>query len=205
MGMVDYWSQQLGVANKLGSQLPWNVSYFVASTSYPKSGPSGAIQPADILVFGDPNSSDTRLKYAHIGVATTPGKYISMYNYGVNVIEKPLDHIATMQLVLVFSTGFTQESDVPSQPLGTVTGILRTNNDKDIRGSSPNGIFSVILPLGIDFPVYGEAVSTLGPVWRVSLNNVETWILQRNAVFTPIGGDAHAYTVTRDGSVIATF
>jgi hypothetical protein len=90
-------------------------------------------------------------------------------------------------------------------PLGTPIGIARVGTDPAIKGLVPNSSPQqfVVLPLGYDFVVYGEKTipgfdtdgSGQSRVWRLAFNG-ETWLLQRNATFTPIGGADTKHTVS---------
>ena len=108
-GAVDWVMLQLGQADKLGPELPWNVSYMIDHSTLPGVGPLNTPHPGDILVLGDPRSTDPRCLYAHTGMATeTPGHYISNYAEGINVAERPIDNLPIMQLVRILRTGFDQ-------------------------------------------------------------------------------------------------
>jgi hypothetical protein len=88
--------------------------------------------------------------------------------------------------------------DPMTAPLGTPIGIARVGTDPAIKGLVPNSSPQqfVVLPLGYDFVVYGEKTipgfdtdgSGQSRVWRLAFNG-ETWLLQRNATFTPMGSD----------------
>jgi len=92
---------------------------------------------------------------------------------------------------------FTEEP--MTKPLGTPTGIARVGTDEHIRGLTPVTFAPIAIPLGYDLVTYGELTipgfdidgSGYSKVWRVALNG-ETYLLQRNATFTPIGADPTA-------------
>jgi hypothetical protein len=105
----------------------------------------------------------------------------------------------------------TSPEEPMTKPLGTPTGIARIGADSNIKGLVPNTSPQqfVVLPLGYDFVVYGEATipgystdgSPTSKVWRLAYGDKgETYLLQRNATYTPIGGTTYT-TVNIAGTV----
>jgi hypothetical protein len=93
----------------------------------------------------------------------------------------------------------TSPEEPMTKPLGTPSGIARIGTDEHIRGLTPVTFAPIAIPLGYDLVTYGELTipgfdidgSGYSKVWRVALNG-ETYLLQRNATFTPIGADPTA-------------
>jgi hypothetical protein len=173
----------------------------VDHTTYRKSPATETPNPGDILVLGDPRSTDEREKYAHTGMATTPGTYISNYNVGINIIERTINNEPAMRLVLIIRTGFIQVAATEDDMLtvnGTATirkldGAPATSLaevNPNIRLVTLDGVTTnYVKPTGFSYSVYGYNQNNItgrtdGPSWMVMQNGSPYYLLCYNAVAT---------------------
>jgi hypothetical protein len=192
-GWVDAWADALGIGGALGPATPWNVGYMVAHTTLPKD--SRFCHPArgDIIVLGDPNGTDDRALHAHTGVATSAATYISNYAPGVNVIERTIDNLPTMQLVVILRTGFA-EADVvdPTVILGradvaATTAYMEADSTTHV-GPNPH-------PAATDVPVYANYLRRDGVKgFYVGLPEGVAWVGADHVTLRPVVADL-LYTI----------
>lgn len=112
--MVDRCCQLVGIADRLGPELPWEVAYMWSHTTFPKVGASATPEPGWIIVLGLPGNPNYRLRLAHTGIVTMPGHMISallspngVYETAINVIHEPATG-QVMQVIGYLDTGLEQ-------------------------------------------------------------------------------------------------
>jgi len=86
---------------------PTTVYEFYKNFLGAKGGPA---KVGDMMIFGDPHSSDYRKVFAHVGLVNRvtsvgPDRYISMYNTTLEIVEKPLDNAPTMRPTAIMHLG----------------------------------------------------------------------------------------------------
>lgn len=185
-GAVDWVMMKLGEQNHLGPLLPWSVVYTVAHTTWPKSFGSRFPQarPGDLIVLGDGHT------YKHIGmIVEDTSRYISMYDYGVNIIERAINNTASMHPMVLISTGFAQMNTLP---LGDTIGTFAVSADAAVRGIKEDGTLVGGLS-GQKVPVYTHEMLVTDynglpdsrEVYTTVLNGFKVYLLRRNGTFTP--------------------
>lgn len=191
--LVDRCCELTGVEAGLGPELPYEVAYMVAHTSFARVPANAQPWPGLIVVFLDPAAAGTVWYYPHTGIVSGPGTYISAYNSDLGIIES---RIADTPYPVAFylDTGlpgpYASEDDGTMQVHGIAT--LRDVNgapaadlghvDPRIRLLDPNGAY--IIPTSASYPVGALSLAGVpgyvGPAWLTVADGEPAFILARN-------------------------
>jgi hypothetical protein len=197
VGLQDYCCDHFGVLQKLvGDTIPYKVrwwfDHFTGLISYP-----GTQKPGDLLIMGWAGGTDDQL-FAHIGMYSGNGKYISAYDPESGIVEWPIpapnDDFTTRY---VLHTNFSQEETMLDLK-GTVT-LLKPNSleaaadlpssDQAIKllgTQDPTDRTKYIRPTVVSYSTLGyDPDTSMGPAFFVVDSGRVMYLLARNCFFTP--------------------
>ena len=159
----------------VGTRLPYKVRWYWDHWQGAKD--TGPPAPGDLIICGNPYWPTGDYRFAHIGIATDPGLYISALNTfeGVKETGVPTGHLFRMLYVL--HAGFAQKErvlDMANTYTATATAVLRNETQKIVRVPFPEGRFTeppVVIP-GLLVPVSGVGYSWQKLTLRASSTGV---------------------------------
>ena len=169
--LVDHVMQANGLAVYLGPELPWEVCYMWAHSTFPKIGLATPAQPGWIVVMGDPHATNVKLRYAHTGIMTSATTLVSALNPSQGVKETHVSAALGMSVIGYLAPTLEQSADV--RQVATVVGA--TGQIVNARGSG-----GARLPRGTVVTVLHETLPALGACYVIKVGVHAGWIIKRD-------------------------
>lgn len=185
--LVDWVMGRLGLIARLGPLVPYEVPYMVAHTTFRRAPATTPPLPGWIIVYVNPKLLGAVGYYAHTGVVTEHGMYVSAYNTARGVIESP---IAATPLTVAFYLDTELQQDggsmqpVTFDPTARIGVLTLTAEHWAFR--LDNGQLAGPYPAGQMFTVYASVMA----------NGADSWLIEPigSAVPFAIGKTAGTFT-----------
>lgn len=195
--LVDRCCQAVGIAAGLGPTLPYEVPFMVEYTTFTPVPAAVYPWPGLIVVFADPAQAGTWGYYAHTGIVSGAGRYISAYNTDLGVLESAIAD-TPLEVAFYLDAGLARDdgtNGVESMDLhGNVTLLAADGTPATDLGSINKatrlltGTGAMVVPTTTTYPVYGLTLYGVPghyePAWLTLVGGQPVFILTRNASAT---------------------